>query len=248
MTEAHANDKHISFFNGPFIGTLSHEKTYECLSLVDQVAHVLMEKILTGDIKGGARLNEELLKNEFGISRTPLREAFRILDKKGLVEILPRKGVFVKSITKKDIRDNFPVRASLEGLAAVLAYPNLKQQDIRNMEDALASMKQSAEKNDFYEYTCNHKDFHEIFINATKNEVLTRTLYNLRMHTLWHRYTFQYYQQDFKESLALHRRIIDLFAGHNTSMQELEALVRYHIEIAMEPFLTAMDKLEKVTR
>ena len=116
------------------------------------------------------------------------------------------------------------------------------------MEDALASMIQSAEKNDFYEYTCNHKDFHEIFINATNNEVLISKLYNLRMHTLWHRYTFQYYQQDFKESIALHRRIIDLFASKNTSMKELESLVRYHIEIAMEPFLTAMDKLEKVKK
>lgn len=244
--DSHA--KNINIFDGYHLSTPEsiHEANYSgCLSLVDQVAHLLSKKILTGDIKGGARLNEEHLKNEFGISRTPLREAFRILDKKGLVEVLPRKGVFVKSISKKDIRDNFPVRACLEGLAAALAYPNLNQQDIQNMEDALAAMKQSAERNDFYEYTCNHKDFHEIFINATNNEVLISKLYNLRMHTLWHRYTFQYYQQDFKESLALHAQIIDLFAGKNTSMPELEQLVRYHIEIAMEPFVTAMETLEK---
>ncbi|MFW6054892.1 MAG: GntR family transcriptional regulator [Thermodesulfobacteriota bacterium] len=208
------------------------------------MAQVLSEKILTGEAKGGSRLNEEHLKVEFGISRTPLREAFRILDKKGLVEILPRKGVFVKSISKKDIQDNFPVRANLEGLAAVLAYPHLSEQEIQQMEDAWVFMKEAAHKKDFYEYTCNHKDFHEIFINASKNDVLISTLNNLRMHTLWHRYTFQYYQQDFKESIRLHRQIIDLFVGMNTSMTELEGLVRNHIEIAMEPFLAAMDTLE----
>ena len=251
MARPDSNAKDIHIFDGLHFSTREGnlEENYPgCLSLVDQVAQILSKKILTGEVKGGARLNEDKLKNEFGISRTPLRESFRILDKKGLVEVLPRKGVFVKSISKKDIQDNFPVRACLEGLAAALAYPNLMQHDIQNMEDALASMKQSVEKNDFYEYTCNHKDFHEIFINASNNEVLTGKLYNLRMHTLWHRYTFQYYQQDFKESIALHRRIIDLFASKNTSLQELESLVRHHIEIAMEPFLTAMDKLEKVTR
>ncbi|MCF8103901.1 MAG: GntR family transcriptional regulator [Desulfohalobiaceae bacterium] len=214
--------------------------------MVDQVAQILSEKILTGEAKGGSRLNEEQLKVEFGISRTPLREAFRILDKKGLVEVLPRKGVFVKSISKKDIQDNFPVRANLEGLAAVLAYPNLKEQDIQQMKEALEAMKQSAQNNDFYEYTCNHKDFHEIFISAARNDVLISTLYTLRMHTLWHRYTFQYYQQDFKESISLHSQIIDLFESEHTSMKDLEALVRYHIEIAMQPFLKAMDKLENV--
>ncbi|MCF8038218.1 MAG: GntR family transcriptional regulator [Desulfohalobiaceae bacterium] len=220
---------------------------YGCLSLVDQIAQILSEKILTGEIKGGSRLNEEQLKVEFGISRTPLREAFRILDKKGLVEVLPRKGVFVKSISKKDIQENFPVRANLEGLAAVLAYPHLKEQDVKHMEDALEAMKQASQKRDFYEYTLNHKDFHEIFISACKNDVLITALYNLRMHTLWHRYTFQYYQQDFKESIRLHRKILNLFASANTSLQELEHVVRYHIEIAMEPFLSAMDKLESTT-
>ena len=251
MMKSDAKKIHKNLFEGykwPTRGPESDRNNtlYGCLSLVDQVAQILSEKILTGEIKGGSRLNEEQLKVEFGISRTPLREAFRILDKKGLVEVQPRKGVFVKSISKKDIQENVPVRANLEGLAAVLAYPHLKEQDIQQMKEALEAMKQASQKRDFYEYTCNHKDFHEIFISACKNDVLITALYTLRMHTLWHRYTFQYYQQDFKESISLHSQIIDLFESENTSMEDLESLVRYHIEIAMQPFLNAMDKLENV--
>ncbi len=251
MSESHLDIKETNILDGLHLPTIGkHQQNsnrLSCLGLVDQVAQVLIEKILNGDIKGGSRLNEEHLKNEFGISRTPLREAFRILDKNGLVEVLPRKGVFVKSITKKDIQDNFPVRANLEGLAAALAYPNLTKTDIQQMEEALDLMRQSAQKNDFYAYTGNHKDFHEIFIHSSRNAVLISMLNTLRMHTLWHRYTFQYYQQDFEESLALHQQILDLFKSRNASLTELETLVRHHIEIAMDPFLTAMDKLENAT-
>ncbi|MFO7971698.1 MAG: GntR family transcriptional regulator, partial [Desulfobacterales bacterium] len=100
------------------------QKRFVTISLVDQISQALRESILTGRIKGGDQLLEDKLKDEFGVSRTPLREAFRILEKEGLIEIMPRKGSFVRGITRQDIEENFPVRAILEGLAARLAYPN----------------------------------------------------------------------------------------------------------------------------
>ncbi|MBC8461409.1 MAG: GntR family transcriptional regulator, partial [Deltaproteobacteria bacterium] len=149
----------------------------------------MKDDILTGRLKGGDQLLEDRLKNEFDISRTPLREAFRILEKDGLVEILPRKGAFVKRISRQDIEENFPVRALLEGLAARLAYANLTQQDIEDMEEVFEYMAEAAEKKDFSEYSMHHLAFHEIFINASKNETLIALLRTLRMHRLWHRYT-----------------------------------------------------------
>ena len=69
--------------------------------LVERVSRILTEAIVEGALKGGDQLIEADLKEQFGISRSPLREAFRDLEKKGLVEIKPRKGTFVKKITRR---------------------------------------------------------------------------------------------------------------------------------------------------
>lgn len=221
-----------------------NEGGFRPVALVDQIAKHLRDKILTGILKGGEQLFEDALKNEFEVSRTPLREAFRVLEKEGLVEILPRKGTFVRKITRKDIEENFPVRATLEGLAARFAYENLTQVDIDEMEEAFSLMEKAAQEKDFIEYARYHLYLHEIFINASENEILITLLHNLRMHTLWHRYTYQYYKEDFRNSLKVHRKIINLFRGENTSPEEIERVVRQHIEVALVPFLTAMEKLE----
>ena len=224
--------------------TKGSQRVFRSVSLVDQVANTLRDDILTGRFKGGDQLLEDSLKNEFDISRTPLREAFRILEKEGLVEILPRRGTFVKRITKQDIEEHFPVRAILEGLAARLAYANLSNQDIDEMEEVFECMKGAAQRKDFIDYAKNHIAFHEIFINASGNETLIAHLHNLRMHTLWHRYTHHYYKEDFRNSLKIHQRIIDLFKEKKVPAEKIEKVVRQHIEVALEPFLKAMEKLE----
>ena len=220
------------------------QRGFRSVTLVDQIAKALRDDILTGSLKGGDQLLEDQLKNEFGISRTPLREAFRILEKEGLVEILPRKGTFVKRIGRQDIEENFPVRAILEGLAARLAYTNYTQQDIHEMEDIFDHMKEAVQRKDFIDYLKHHITFHEIFINASGNETLIALLHNLRMHRLWHRYTHHYYKEDFRNSLKVHRQIIDSFKEKKVPAEEIEKVVRQHIEVALGPFLNAMEKLE----
>ena len=70
--------------------------------LGEQVSHILMEAILEGVLRGGDQLVEVELQKQFGVSRSPLREAFRDLEKKGLVVIIPRKGTYVKQVNRKD--------------------------------------------------------------------------------------------------------------------------------------------------
>ena len=81
-------------------------------------------------MKGGERLVENELRRSLGVSRAPIRESFRILERDGFITRVPRKGTFVRKITKKDIEENFPIRASLESLAAKLAIPHLSSGDI----------------------------------------------------------------------------------------------------------------------
>jgi len=105
--------------------------------LGEKVSQILTDAILEGILKQGDQLVEAELQKQFGISRSPLREAFRDLEKRGLVVIVPRKGTFVKAITEKDIRENFPVRATLEGLAARQAFSNMTAKELKELRRAL---------------------------------------------------------------------------------------------------------------
>ena len=222
----------------------TRKKTPRTMTLVEQVAASLKEDILNGRLRGGDALREDRLKEEFGISRTPLREAFRILENEGLIEILPRRGAYVKRITRKDIEENFPVRAALEGLAARLAHKNLTPQELRDMEEVYQYMRDAASRGEVHDYSMHHAAFHEVFINASRNETLIGLLRHLRMHTLWHRYTYHYYKEDFDHSLEIHRKIVELFKNPRTQGQMVENVVREHIEEALTPFINAMKKLE----
>ncbi len=212
--------------------------------LVEQVAEALTRAILEGVLKGGDQLVEQRLQEQFGISRSPLREAFRVLEKKGLVVIIPRKGTFVRTITRKDIEDNFPVRAALEGLAAREAHGKMGQEDLRALNDSLRGMKEAAAREDAFAYMEHHIRFHEIFINASGNDVLINLLGNLRMHSMWHRFSYKYYKEDFDASLAVHGKILGLFQAPGSPSEEVAQVVRNHIEVALERFMAYLEEQE----
>lgn len=213
--------------------------------LGDQVSRILSEAILEGLLKGGDKLVEAQLQKQFNISRSPLREAFRSLEKKGLVVITPRKGTFVRRITRSDIEDNFPVRATLEGLAARLAFKNLPSSGLKALGQALAKMEQAVEKQDAKIYWKHHMAYHDVFIRACENEVLINTLNTLRMHSLWYRFSYQYYQEDLPKSLAVHKTIFSLFNDPQTDPAALEAAVKDHIEVAVERFLAYLNSQQQ---
>jgi DNA-binding GntR family transcriptional regulator len=210
--------------------------------LGQQVSHILTEAILEGVLKGGDQLTEVELQKQFGISRSPLREAFRDLEKKGLVVIVPRKGTFVKKVTRKDIEENFPVRSVLEGLAAKEAHPKMTGQIIEGLAQVLDKMETAVKKDDAKAYWENHLKFHDIFIKATGNEVLINILKTLRMHSLWYRFSYQYYQEDLHRSLAVHQKIFGLFRNKDVDRHEIGNLVQEHIQAAFQSFMDYLDE------
>jgi DNA-binding GntR family transcriptional regulator len=210
------------------------------------VAHILTEAILEGGLKGGAQLVEAELQKQFGISRSPLREAFRTLEKKGLVTIVPRRGTYVRRITRKEIEENFPVRALLEGLAARIAHGRILPRELRAMEKTLQEMHKAVAKNNPKAYWKHHINFHTIFIQASGNAVLIRILQNLRMHSLWYRFSYRYYQEDLHKSLADHQQILKCFQDRHAAPEALMARVQDHIERAYAKFLDYLQGQEGV--
>lgn len=195
------------------------------LLLVEQVTNILTEAIVTGGMKGGDQLVETELQKYFGISRTPLREAFRALEKNGLVVIVPRKGTFVRKLTTKDIDDTFPLLALLEGHAARTALGRITPEHIRELEAALADMVRAAEAKDGKAYLDPHVRFHDVYVRASGNDLLAEVLGQLRMRIIWHRYYFMYHATDFTKFEALHRRMIDLFRDPSTTPEEIDSCI-----------------------
>ena len=212
--------------------------------LGEQVSCILTEAILEGVLNGGDKLIEAELQKKFGISRSPLREAFRDLEKKGLAIIIPRKGTFVRRITRKDIEENFPVRSKLEGLAAEQAFPNMTDKDRKKLIQALQSMEKAVQGHNTKTYWKHHILFHDTFIEASGNDVLIGILRTLRMHSMWHRFSYQYYQEDLQKSLAVHRTICDLFHDALSNPAVLGNLVQHHIEEAFERFVAYLETQE----
>ena len=216
-------------------------KSLKTASLAVQVSQVLTQAILEGKLKGGDHLLEAELQEQFGISRSPLREAFRDLEKKGLVVIVPRKGTFVREITRKDIEENFPVRASLEGLAAVMARSVMSSRELDGLKDILGKMEKAVEAGDLMAYFKHHLRFHEGFIEGSKNNLLIDVLTNLRLHSMWLRFSYKYYQEDLPKSLAVHQKIFELLSNPETDQEKLRFLVVSHIEAGMERFLEYLE-------
>jgi DNA-binding GntR family transcriptional regulator len=213
--------------------------------LGEQVSRILTEAILEGDLKGGDQLVEAELQKQFGISRSPLREAFRDLEKKGLVVIIPRRGTFVKRIMRKDIEENFPIRAVLEGLAAEAAYPKMTGKALEEMSRVLGEMASAVKEHDTKAYWRSHLEFHDIFIKASGNDILVGVLKTLRMHSLWYRFSYQYYQEDLPRSLDVHQKIFNHFRNQDVDQKVIGKLVQGHIQVAYRSFIAYLDEQDK---
>lgn len=112
-------------------------------ALVDALAATIQARVLNGEIPTGTRLRQESLAAEFGVSRTPVREALRKLQASGLVEVQPRRGALVRRPSARDVREAYEVRAELEGLAAALAASRFRDAELHRLRAAQELFRQS---------------------------------------------------------------------------------------------------------
>jgi DNA-binding GntR family transcriptional regulator len=205
------------------------------VSLVQQVTDFLTNAVIEGKLKSGERLGEAELERRFGISRGPIRESFRILEKNGLLVTQPRKGTFVRTITGNYIEEIFPIRANLEGLAARLAMSRLGAKEIKGMQASLNRMNEAAKKKDLRAYIKHHYGYHEIYTDATQNKTLIAMLENLRHQAIWFLFSSSYDQENYEYNMSVHRDILDFFV--NKEAHRVETLVREHIMTSYHKFL-----------
>ncbi|NRY63171.1 GntR family transcriptional regulator [Clostridium beijerinckii] len=132
----------------------------------------LRKAIMNGSFQSGDRLVETSIAEGMGVSRTPVREAFRQLEIEGLAENVPRKGTIVKGISKRDILEIYEIREVLEGLAFRLACANISKERILELREMLQKMEESINNNDIKEYWRLHSEFHGSIMYLSNNQRL----------------------------------------------------------------------------
>ena len=204
-------------------------------SMVEDIATNLSDAIIDGQIQPGEQIIETDLQKTLGISRAPIREALLKLEGQGLVQMIPRKGTFVRRITPEFIKESFTMRAWLEGLAARLTVENLKKSSYDDLEKILVHMGKLAEVGDFKAYFHRHADFHRFFIENSRNQLLAKRIEIMRREALWLSYSITYFVNTHKEAQKTHRRILDLFREGDAD--KVETAVRAHILDATDSYV-----------
>lgn len=136
----------------------------------------IQNDILNGRYQPGESLIETKLSEEIGVSRTPIREAFRQLELEGLVQSIPNKGVIVKGISKQDIEDIYTIRMMIEGLAARWATEKITPPELAEMKEAIELEEFYTMRGDIDHLLQSDTRFHDIIYRASKSAPLIHTL------------------------------------------------------------------------
>ena len=120
-------------------------------TLREKILESIRDAIISGSIKPGAKVSEPELADRFGISRTPIREAFRQLESEGYLTVIPRKGAVVSAFTQKDVEEFYAIKSILEGYAARLACTRLTDKEIERAEEALLESAYENEEGNLWE-------------------------------------------------------------------------------------------------
>lgn len=198
------------------------------LTLREKILENIRDAIVSGTLKGGSRVSEPELAERYGISRTPIREAFRQLESEGYLTVIPRRGAVVSEFTPKDIEEFYAIKSIMEGFAARLACENLSAKDLdrlQSINDKLAELANSGDIKHFFKV---HSDFHELFIKAADNEKLHELIAGLVTKFQRLRFTSLSLPGRMLVSVQEHEKIIDAFRKKDADLAE--KLVRKNAE------------------
>lgn len=219
--------------DGPAI-LISHQiERYELISINMQKHKPLRELvyeelrmlIMTGQLKPGTRMMEIELAETMGVSRTPVREAIRQLEKDRLVKIEPRRGAYVSDISATDMEDMLFVREPLEGIATFLATQNMTEEELKALVDVNRQYEEAFQKGEREELIKLDTQFHNLIAEGSHNSYLISILKNLQEQVLRFRYIYFQSGKRAADVISEHQLILD-----NMSSRNQEAAKQYSIE------------------
>jgi len=199
----------------------------EAKPLHTEVAHRIREMIRKEILVEGQKISEGRLCEEMGVSRTPVREALRILSTESLVELVPRKGAFVCKPRMEEVEDMFQVMSVLEGVGSRLATLRMTDEDFRELEALHRQLELHYRNGDHRAYLEANHVFHQKIEELAGNHILNEVVEGLRKKILLHRQKQLFYPGRFSDSMNEHRELLEAFRRRDAP--EAEELMKRHL-------------------
>jgi DNA-binding GntR family transcriptional regulator len=209
-------------------------------SLVVSIAYELGLDIIEGRLKPGDDLNSVDLAERFSISRTPVREALALLEKQGLVEVLPRRRPRVRGVSIEELRNIYEIRAAMHALVCELVAERASDDDIALLRRAFEAMREAAESGDVHQYFVANMAFHDTATDICRNPMLQRSLDLLGLTTFNLRYQSLSQTGRIKRSLEDHCLLMRAFEERNPTLAS--AIIRSNIQSALKALEHSFDK------
>lgn len=202
------------------------------LPLRNVVFNTLRDAILRGELPPGERLMEIPLSKKLGVSRTPVREAIRMLENEGLAVTFPRRGAKVAKMSEKDLDDVLEIREVLDILAISLSCDNMTDDDIKRLEDAAIGFEKATKGKDVRLIVTKDEEFHRIIYECSRNSRLVTILSNLKEQM--YRFRFEYVKDpsNYPTLIKEHREILCALRARNK--EQIVTLTKTHLVNQME--------------
>jgi DNA-binding GntR family transcriptional regulator len=198
-------------------------------TLKTQVYDYLKEQILLGGLKPGERLVEEKISEELQVSRSPIREAIRMLEKDGLLLVKPSGGVTVVQPTIEDYQHLFECRVEMEPLAAYYAAQRRSKEQLESIRGYLLQMGKISETNNLKNVHDANVNFHESIVTASANPFLVTMLAQLRgVNSFYRKSILEEKPLHLEEAIHEHQQIFQAIVDQDAN--EAKRLMRAHIE------------------
>ena len=209
------------------------------VSLHDELVERLRELIVESELEPGARVPERELCERFAVSRTPLREALKVLASEGLLELLPRRGARVARLTAADLDEMFPVMGTLEALAGELACARITEAEMAEVRALHYQMVLHATRGELPEYFRLNQRIHEAIMAAARNPTLARLYRGLAGRVRRARYLANMSKARWDQAVAEHEAILAALEKRDGAAlgRVLKAHLRNKCETVKESFL-----------
>jgi DNA-binding GntR family transcriptional regulator len=193
-----------------------------------EVLATVRDLIIHNEVAPGKRLNERILCERLKVSRTPLREALKVLSHEGLVELLPNRGARVVKLTPEDVRHLFEILGALESLAGRLACEHITEAEICEIKAVHYHMQAQFIRRDLPDYFRDNQEIHKRIVAAARNPVLITMYENLNCRLLRARYLASQTDRDrWATAMREHELIIDALSRR--CADELAELLKQHL-------------------
>lgn len=185
--------------------------------IADNLYSQLQKDILHGKFKRGYKLTEQAICDKYNVSRTPVREALRQLEREGLIETIPNRGAFVVGFSLQDMDDMYELRRTYEIQAVQWAIERITKEEMEDLEETFEFMEFYTMKNDIDKMLNINLGFHKLIYTASHSRMLQQVLSSYQVYIQHSRIARRYPPNYLQDVLEEHRAIFEAFKSKDVS-------------------------------